>query len=95
MWRYEQEFRINKPETISEKEKYFDLDNYKDWLEVQLTECRNQLNKRNVMDSFKLKLKEILAKIKETPSWGRWDNGVKFGKEEILEEIIYMINKEK
>jgi hypothetical protein len=43
MWKYEQEFRIDKPETVGEKDKHFDLDNYKDWLEEQLTNCRKQL----------------------------------------------------
>ena len=42
MWKYEQEFRIDKPETVGEKDKHFDLDNYKDWLEEQLTNCRKQ-----------------------------------------------------
>lgn len=42
MWKYEQEFRIDKPETIGETDKSFDLDNYKDWLEEQLTEYRKQ-----------------------------------------------------
>lgn len=36
MWKYEKEFREAHPETIGEKDGYFDLDNYKDWLEEQL-----------------------------------------------------------
>ena len=49
MWKYEQEFRINKPETVGEKDKHFDLDNYKDWLEEQLTDCRKQLSIQRVV----------------------------------------------
>lgn len=48
MWKYEQEFRIDKPETVGEKDKHFDLDNYKDWLEEQLTDCRKQLSIQRV-----------------------------------------------
>lgn len=49
MWKYEQEFRIDKPETVGEKDKRFDLDNYKDWLEEQLTDCRKQLSIQRVV----------------------------------------------
>jgi len=49
MWKYEQEFRIDKPETVGEKDKCFDLDNYKDWLEEQLTDCRKQLSIQRVV----------------------------------------------
>jgi hypothetical protein len=52
MWKYEQEFRIDKPETEGEQDKHFDLDNYKDWLEEQLTECRKQLSIQRVTKSF-------------------------------------------
>ena len=44
MWKYELEYRIDKPKTEGETDKHFDLDNYKDWLEEQLTECRKQLS---------------------------------------------------
>lgn len=40
MWKYEQEFRIDKPETVGETDKHFDLDNYKDWLEEQIQALR-------------------------------------------------------
>lgn len=44
MWKYELEYRIDKPETEGETDKHFDLYNYKDWLEEQLTNCRKQLS---------------------------------------------------
>lgn len=44
MWKYELEYRIDKPETEGETDKHFDLDNYKDWLEEQLTNCGKQLS---------------------------------------------------
>lgn len=40
-WKFEEEFRRDKPETISETDSHFDLDNYKDWLEAKLTEARS------------------------------------------------------
>lgn len=43
-WKFEEEFRLDKPETIGETDRYFDLDNYKDWLEFQLAEARKQLS---------------------------------------------------
>ena len=52
MWKYEQEFRIDKPETVGETDKHFDLDSYKDWLEEQLTDCRKQLIIHSVSKSF-------------------------------------------
>ena len=43
-WKFEKEFRLDKPETIGETDRHFDLDNYKDWLEYQLAEARKQLS---------------------------------------------------
>lgn len=43
-WKFEEEFRLDKPETIGETDRHFDLDNYKDWLEFQLAEARKQLS---------------------------------------------------
>ncbi len=48
MWKYELEYRIDKPETEGETDKHFDLYNYKDWLEEQLTDCRKQLSIQRV-----------------------------------------------
>ncbi len=36
MWKYEKQFRRDNPQTIGEKDKSFDLDNYKDWLEEKI-----------------------------------------------------------
>jgi len=43
-WKFEEEFRLDKPETIRETDRHFDLYNYKDWLEFQLAEARKQLS---------------------------------------------------
>lgn len=40
---FEEEFRLDHPETVGETDSHFDLDNYKDWLETQLAEARKQL----------------------------------------------------
>lgn len=47
----------------------------------------------DVMGSFKLKLQERLANVKENVAWDDWHDGVKFGREDMLEEIIEMIDK--
>jgi hypothetical protein len=36
-WKFEDEFRRDKPETLGETDSHFDLDNYKDWLEEKLS----------------------------------------------------------
>ena len=49
MWKYKEEYKLDRPETIGEKDYTFDLDNYREWLELQLTECRKQLSIANVV----------------------------------------------
>lgn len=46
---FEEEFRLDNPETVGETDSHFDLDNYKDWLEAQLIEARKQLALYNVV----------------------------------------------
>ena len=46
---FEEEFRLDHPETVGETDIQFDLDNYKDWLEAQLIEARKQLALYNVV----------------------------------------------
>lgn len=46
---FEEEFRLDHPETVGETDSHFDLDNYKDWLETQLIEARKQLSIANVV----------------------------------------------
>lgn len=46
---FEEEFRLDHPETVGETDQHFDLDNYKDWLEAQLIEARKQLALYNVV----------------------------------------------
>lgn len=48
---FEEEFRLDHPETVGETDRHFDLDNYKDWLEVQLIEARKQLPLYNAIGS--------------------------------------------
>jgi len=49
-WKFEKEFREAHPETISETDKEFDLYNYKDWLEQQL------VNKNDLLQRVRLAL---------------------------------------
>ena len=46
---FEEEFRLDHPETVGKTDSHFDLGNYKDWLEAQLIEARKQLALYNVV----------------------------------------------
>lgn len=48
-WKFEEEFRKDKPETIGESDSHFDLDNYKDWLEEKLSDAQSKLHQPNVI----------------------------------------------
>ena len=49
------------------------------------------LSVSDFIDSFKLKLQERLANVRENKTWDEWHDGVKFGREDMLEEIIDML----
>lgn len=49
---FEEEFRLDHPETVGETDSHFDLDNYKDWLEAQLAEARKKLTTHDVVVSL-------------------------------------------
>ena len=78
MWRYEQEFRIDKPETEGETDKHFDLDNYKDWIEEQLTNCRKQLSIHIVSKSFTAE--EVVNELEDCDTL---DDAIMFFKEQM------------
>lgn len=61
---FEEEFRLDHPETVGETDIQFDLENYKDWLEAQLIEARKQLALYNVVGRSEL-LKGVLSAIIE------------------------------
>lgn len=74
MKQFEQEFRLDHPETIGETDTHFDLDNYKDWLEKQLAETRKQLslfgvNRSNAID-YKKGFELAMSYIEELTSEG-------------------------
>jgi len=46
---FEEEFRLDHPETVGETDIQFDLENYKDWLEAQLIEARYAVNAADVL----------------------------------------------
>jgi hypothetical protein len=52
MWKFEQEFRLDKPETVGETDREFDASNYIDWLELQLLETRKQVKKLNKLQIY-------------------------------------------
>ena len=79
MWKFEQEFRLDKPETVGETDKHFDLDNYKDWLEEQLSECRKQTAAEKVLEWMKK-----YYEVNGTPNYG-----------EIIAQLEMAIEEEK
>jgi hypothetical protein len=48
----------------------------------------------SVMGSFKLKLQQMLAHIEEEQTWDEWQDGVKFGREDMLEDLIQIIDRD-
>lgn len=78
MWEYELEYRIDKPETEGETDKHFDLDNYKDWLEEQLTNCRKQLSIHIVSKSFTAE--EVVNELEDCDTL---DDAIMFFKEQM------------
>jgi hypothetical protein len=44
MYKYEEQFRTENPQTIGEADQQFDLDNYKDWLEKKLEALQAEVN---------------------------------------------------
>ena len=58
---FEEEFRLDHPETVGETDRHFDLDNYKDWLEAQLIEARKQLHQCNVSGSVLEQIRQAFA----------------------------------
>ena len=64
---FEEEFRLDHPETVGEPDIHFDLENYKDWLEAQLIEARKQLALYNVVRStfmFKQYRRKQIAELR-------------------------------
>jgi hypothetical protein len=47
MYKYEEQFRVENPQTIGETDQQFDLSNYKDWLERKLEDATKKLIENN------------------------------------------------
>ena len=47
MFKFNEQFRKDHPETIGETDSVFDLDNYKDWLELQIEKPVVMMDKNN------------------------------------------------
>ena len=56
MYKYEEQFRAENPQTIGETDKSFDLDNYKDWLEKKLDAITP-----NRTSIYSMKLHEVIT----------------------------------
>lgn len=85
MWKYKEEYKLDKPETIGETDYTFDLDNYREWLEEQLTKCRKQLSIANVVKSLRDEMAIGFAQTKMQVWDGELTNK---HREEMLEDWI-------
>jgi len=56
MYKYEEQFRAENPQTIGEIDQQFDLSNYKDWLEKKLDAITP-----NRTSIYSMKLHEVIA----------------------------------
>ena len=57
MYKYEEQFRAENPQTIGETDQQFDLSNYKDWLEKKLDAItQNRAGYINLDDKMDLKV---------------------------------------
>lgn len=48
--------------------------------------------RKEIVCSIKVKLETRLKEIKGEETWDDWQDGVKFGREDMLEEIIKMLD---
>lgn len=103
MWKFEQEFRKEEHQTIGEIDKVFDLDNYKDWLELKLEESVNllksvmELEESKILSEFE-KYKGYSSNLFDNEEWREFDSWVdckkfikkfEFTIEDILDAVQY------
>lgn len=62
---FEEEFRIDHPETIGETDKHYDLSNYRDWLERKLFEALDELDNMFTKEELNIKLEQQKEEIRQ------------------------------
>jgi L-lactate utilization protein LutB len=57
----------------------------------QLNESSENLNISDVMSSFLTKLQSRLKELENEKTWDEWDDGVNFGRKDMIEEVMKMV----
>lgn len=53
----------------------------------------SELNISDVMSSFLTKLQLRLRELENEKTWNEWDDGVNFGRKNMIEEVMKMIEE--
>ena len=59
----------------------------------ELNEASENLNISDVMSSFLTKLQSRLKELENEKTWDEWDDGVNFGRKDMIEEVMKMIEE--
>ncbi len=59
----------------------------------QLNEASENLNTSDVMSSFLTKLQSRLKELENQKTWDEWDDGVNFGRKDMIEEVMKMVEE--
>jgi L-lactate utilization protein LutB len=59
----------------------------------QLNEASENLNISDVMSSFLTKLQSRLKELENEKTWDEWDDGVNFGRKDMIEEVMKMVEE--
>lgn len=51
----------------------------------------SELNISDVMSSFLTKLQSRLRELENEKTWDEWDDGVNFGRKDMIEEVMKMV----
>jgi L-lactate utilization protein LutB len=53
----------------------------------------SELNISGVMSSFLTKLQSRLKELENEKTWDEWDDGVNFGRKDMIEEVMKMVEE--
>jgi L-lactate utilization protein LutB len=59
----------------------------------QLNKSSENLNISDVMSSFLIKLQSRLKELENEKTWDEWDDGVNFGRKDMIEEVMKMVEE--
>jgi L-lactate utilization protein LutB len=59
----------------------------------RFNESEENLNISDVMSSFLTKLQSRLKELENEKTWDEWDDGVNFGRKDMIEEVMKMVEE--